>query len=140
MLNAIGLQNPGVSAYLREELPFLRQFDTKVIVNVIGRTVDEYAAVVRRLEEADGADAYELNISCPNIKEGGISFGGDPNMAAEVVSAVRAETKRPIIPKLSPNVTDIRVMARACQDAGADALSAINTYVGMVIDVDRERP
>lgn len=140
MLNAIGLQNPGVDAYIRDDLAFLRRFDTKIIVNVIGKTIEEYADVVRHLEDHNGADAYELNISCPNIKEGGISFGSDPNMAAAVVRAVRQVTDRPIIPKLSPNVTSIREMARACEEAGADALSAINTLLAMVIDVDAEKP
>lgn len=140
MLNAIGLQNPGVDHYLRHDLPFLRRYDTRIVVNVIGKTIDEYAAVVQKIEAEDGADAYEINISCPNIKEGGISFGSDPQMAADVVQAVRAVTRRPVIPKLSPNVTDIVAMAQACQEAGADALSLINTVLAMAIDVDRERP
>lgn len=140
MLNAIGLQNPGVDHFISSDLPFLRQFDTRVIVNVIGRTVPEYVDVVRRLESVDGVDAYELNISCPNIKEGGIAFGTDSRMASRVVSAVRNATDRPVIPKLSPNVTDIREMAKACEEAGADALSAVNTFLGMAIDVERERP
>lgn len=140
MLNAIGLQNPGVEHFVREELPFLRSLDTGLIVNVIGRSVEEYAEVVRRIEECGGADGYELNISCPNIKEGGISFGTRPDLAARVVRAVRAVTRRPVIPKLSPNVTSIAEMAKACEEAGADALSAVNTYVGMAIDVDQARP
>lgn len=140
MLNAIGLQNPGVDHFLREDLPFLREFDTKVIVNVIGRTVEEYRDVVQRLDEVDGADAFEINISCPNIKEGGISFGASADSAARVVEAVRKVTQRPVIPKLSPNVTDVAAMAVACQEAGADAVSAINTLMAMVIDVDKERP
>jgi len=140
MLNAIGLQNPGVEAFIKKYLPALRGLKARLIVNVIGKTVDEYAAVVRRLEEAGAADAYELNISCPNIKEGGIAFGVDPKMAAAVVGAVRKVTQRPVIPKLSPNVTDIKAMARACEDAGADALSAVNTFLGMAIDVKAERP
>jgi len=140
MLNAIGLQNPGVEAYVERYLPALRGREVRVIVNVIGKTVDEYVGVVRRLEEVEGADAYELNISCPNIKEGGIAFGVDPKMAAEVVGAVRKVTTRPVIAKLSPNVTDIKVMAKACEDAGADAVSAVNTFLGMAIDVRSERP
>lgn len=140
MLNAIGLENPGVERFVRDELPFLRSFDTRLVVNVIGRSVEEYARVVEAIEAHGGADAYELNISCPNIKEGGISFGTRPDLAAEVVRAVRRVTCRPVIPKLSPNVTSIAEMARACEEAGADALSAVNTYVGMAIDVDRERP
>lgn len=140
MLNAIGLQNPGVDHYLKEDLPFLRQFDTRIIVNVIGKTVEEYARVVERIDAQEGADAYEINISCPNIKEGGISFGSDPALAAEVVKAVRSRTCRPVIAKLSPNVTDVTEVARACQRAGADALSLVNTFLAMTIDVDRERP
>lgn len=140
MLNAIGLQNPGVEAFIRDYLPDLRGLDARIVVNVIGKSVEEYAGVVRRLDEVDGVDAYELNISCPNIKEGGIAFGVDPKMAAEVVGAVRKETKRPVITKLSPNVTDIKAMARACEDAGADAVSAVNTFLGMAIDVRSERP
>lgn len=140
MLNAIGLQNPGVDHYLEHDLPFLRSFDTRIVVNVIGKTVEEYAEVVARIEAEQGADAYELNISCPNIKEGGIAFGSDPAMAARVVRAVRERTSRPVIPKLSPNVTSIAAMAVACQEAGADALSLINTVLAMAIDVEAERP
>lgn len=140
MLNAIGLQNPGVDHYLKKDLPFLRRFDTRVVVNVIGRSVDEYQEVVRRLDREDGGDAFEINISCPNIKEGGISFGTARDMAARVVEAVRSVTDRPVIPKLSPNVTDIASMAKACEDAGADAVSAVNTLLGMAIDVERQRP
>lgn len=140
MLNAIGLQNPGVEHYLKHDLPFLRSYDTRIIVNVIGRTVEEYARVVARIEAEDGADAYELNISCPNVKEGGIAFGSDPAMAAQVVAAVRAETERPVIPKLSPNVTSVAAVAAACREAGADAVSLVNTFLAMAIDVDAERP
>ena len=140
MLNAIGLQNPGVERFVREELPFLRSYDTRLVVNVIGKTAEEYARVVEAIEARGGADAYELNISCPNIKEGGIAFGTRPDLASEVVRAVRQVTGRPVIPKLSPNVTSIAEMARACEEAGAEALSAVNTYVGMAIDVERERP
>ncbi len=140
MLNAIGLQNPGVEHYLNKDLPFLRRFGTAVIANVIGRTIDEYQEVVHRLDRADGADAFEINISCPNIKEGGIAFGTDREMAARVVEAVRSVTRRPVIPKLSPNVTDIASMAKACEEAGADAVSAVNTLMGMAIDVERRRP
>lgn len=140
MLNAIGLQNPGVDHFLREDLPFLRRYDTRVFVNIIGRSVDEYAEVTRRLEDADGIDAIEINISCPNIKEGGIQFGSDSRAAARVVEAVRRVTRRPVIPKLSPNVTDIVEMARAVVDAGADAVSLVNTFLGMAIDIRRRRP
>lgn len=140
MLNAIGLQNPGVDHFLAHELPWLRQFDTAVIVNVIGRTVDEYRRVAARLEGAAGVAGLELNVSCPNIKEGGLSFGRSPDAAAEVVAAVRAETRLPLIVKLSPNTADIAAMARAAAGAGADALSAINTLVGLAIDADCGRP
>lgn len=140
MLNAIGLQNPGVEHFLKVDLPFLREFDTAVIVNIIGRTVEEYAAVTRRLSEAEGVHAIEINISCPNIKEGGLQFGSDPVQAARVVRAVKEATHLPVIPKLSPNVTDIAAMARAVEDAGADAVSLVNTFLGMAIDVKRRRP
>ncbi len=140
MLNAIGLQNPGVDRFLSDYLPWLREFDTAVIVNVIGRTVDEYRAVAARLEGVPGVAGLELNISCPNIKEGGLSFGRSPEAAAEVVRAVRGETGLPLIVKLSPNTADIAAMARAVEAAGADALSAINTLVGLAIDADRCRP
>lgn len=140
MLNAIGLQNPGVDYFLETDLPFLRQYDTRIFVNIIGRSVEEYVGVTQRLEESDGIDAIEINISCPNIKEGGIQFGNDPRSAAEVVAAVKAVSSRPVIPKLSPNVTDIAEMARAVEDAGADAISLVNTFLGMAIDIQRRRP
>lgn len=140
MLNAIGLQNPGVERFLSEYLPWLRELDTAIIVNVIGRTVDEYRAVAARLDGVPGVDGLELNISCPNIKEGGLSFGRSPETAAEVVSAVRRETGLPLIVKLSPNTADIAAVARAVEAAGADAVSAINTLVGLAIDADRQRP
>lgn len=140
MLNAIGLQNPGVDTFLAVDLPFLRQFDTTVVVNIIGRTVEEYVEVTRRLSEAEGVHAIEINISCPNIKEGGLQFGSDPTQAARVVEAVKAATHLPVIPKLSPNVTDIVAMAKAVEGAGADAISMINTLLGMAIDVRRRRP
>lgn len=140
MLNAIGLQNPGVEYFLQTDLPFLRQFDTAVIVNIIGRTVEEYVDVTRRLDQADGVHAIEINISCPNIKEGGIQFGSDPCEAAKVVEAVKSATRLPVIPKLSPNVTDVALMARAVEEAGADAISLINTFMGMVIDTKTRRP
>lgn len=140
MLNAIGLQNPGVDVFIERDLPWLRQFDTRVIVNVIGRTVDEYRAVAARLEGVPGVAALELNISCPNIKEGGLFFSRSPEVAAGVTAAVRAETGLPLIVKLSPNTGDIAAMARAIEAAGADALSAINTLVGLAINADRARP
>ncbi len=140
LLNSIGLQNPGVDRFLAEELPWLRELPTAVIVNVIGRTVDEYRAVAARLEGAPGVAALEVNVSCPNIKEGGLSFGRSPEAAAEVVAAVRAETALPLIVKLTPNTGDVEGLARAVAAAGADALSAINTLIGLAIDADRRRP
>lgn len=140
MLNSIGLQNPGVDWFLAEGLPWLRQFDTAVIVNVIGRTVAEYRAVAARLEGTPGIAALELNISCPNIKEGGLYFGRAPDTAAALVRVVRGETGLPLIVKLSPNTADIAAMARAVAEAGAGAISAINTLVGMAIDLARARP
>jgi dihydroorotate dehydrogenase (NAD+) catalytic subunit len=140
MLNAIGLQNVGIDAFIAKKVPFLRSVGTPAIVNFFGSTVDEYAEMVRRLDEIPEVAALEVNISCPNVKQGGIVFGTDPDCAASVVSACRAATKKPLIVKLSPNVTDVVVMARACEDAGADALSLINTLTGMAIDLDRRRP
>lgn len=140
MLNAIGLQNPGVDYFLEVDLPWLRGFDTRIIVNIIGRSVEEYADVAARLSAAGGIDALEINISCPNIKEGGIQFGSDPRAAARVVEAVKRATHLPVIPKLSPNVTDIAQMAQAVEDAGADAISLVNTFLGMAIDIRRRKP
>jgi len=136
MLNAIGLQNDGVDRLISEKIPWLRRFDVPVIVNIVGKTVDEYAEVARRLEGVEGVAGVEVNISCPNVKEAGIAFGTDPAMAAKVVGAVRKATRLPVIPKLSPNVTDIAQMARVCVDAGADAISLINTLLGMAIDAE----
>jgi len=140
MLNAIGLQNVGVDAFIKEKLPFLRKLKTHTIANIFGETVSDYVEVARRLDSAGGVAALEINISCPNVKKGGIVFGTDPNEAHKVVSAVRGATKLPIITKLSPNVTDIKVMVRAVEDAGSDAVSLINTITGMVIDVEKRRP
>jgi len=140
LLNAIGLQGVGVRAFVRDVLPRLERFDTAVIVNVCGDTVEEYAEVTRVLEDAPRVDALEINISCPNVKKGGLAFGGDPRMTAEVVSAVRKVTRRPVVPKLSPNVADITLFARVCEESGADALSCINTVLGLVVDVERRRP
>lgn len=140
MLNAIGLANVGVEAFIAEKMPFLRTVDTRVVVNVAGSTVDEYVAVCRRLDDCEGVDALEINISCPNVKEGGISFGADPKLAFEVLSAARKATWLPLIAKLTPNVTDIRPIARAAQDAGSDALSLINTLYGMAVDVASRKP
>lgn len=139
MLNSVGLQNPGVKTFIREDLPFLKQFDTKVIVNIVGRTVEEYCRVAERLGDTD-IDMMELNISCPNVKEGGVAFGTDPFMAKKITKAVKKVAKQPLIVKLSPNVTDIVSIAKAAIDGGADALSLINTLLGMVIDIDKKRP
>ena len=135
MLNAVGLQNVGVRAFIAEKLPALRQYRTAVIANVFGYTVDEYVGVIRILEDAEGLSAYELNISCPNTAHGGIQFGSDPQMVSEVVTAARKAARRPLWVKLSPNVTDIGVIARAAEEAGADALTVANTYQAMSIDV-----
>ena len=135
MLNAIGLQNVGVRAFVAEKLPQLRGFRTAVVANVFGSCVEEYCEVLRVLEDAEGLAAYELNISCPNVKKGGVQFGSDPLVAAEVVGAARkAAAKRPLWVKLSPLVSDIKVMARAVEEAGADALTIANTYPAMAID------
>jgi dihydroorotate dehydrogenase (NAD+) catalytic subunit len=140
MLNAIGLQNPGVERFISEALPFLRQYRTPVIVNIVGKTIPEYVNVVERLNDCPEVSGYELNISCPNVKEGGLAFGADPQTAGTVTAAVRSVTKRPLIVKLSPNVTDIGAIAQAVEAAGADALSLINTLLGMKIDLRRRRP
>lgn len=140
MLNAIGLQNVGIDAFVRDKLPFVRQFDVPVIANFFGNTLEEYGEAARKLSDCDGVHALEVNISCPNVKEGGIVFGTDPKAAASVICLVRKSTKLPVIAKLSPNVTDITVMARAVEDAGADAVSLINTLTGMAIDVRTRRP
>ena len=139
MLNAVGLQNIGVRAFVTEKLPALRRYQTAVIANVFGSTVDEYVAVIRILEDAEGLAAYELNISCPNTAHGGIQFGSDPQMVTEVVSAARQAARRPLWVKLSPNVTDIGVIARAAENAGADALTVANTYQAMSIDVQTRK-
>lgn len=139
MLNAVGLQNIGVRAFVSDKLPTLRQYRTAVIANVFGCTVKEYAAVIRILEEAEGVAAYELNVSCPNTAHGGIQFGSDPALLSEVVSAAREATQHPLWVKLSPNVTDITVVARAAEEAGADALTVANTYQAMSVDVQTRR-
>jgi dihydroorotate dehydrogenase (NAD+) catalytic subunit len=139
LLNAIGLQGVGIRAFVSDVLPRLARHDTAIIVNVCGDTVDEYAEVAR-IAEAPGVAALEINISCPNVKKGGMAFGGDPRMTHEVVSAVRRATRLPIIPKLSPNVADVTVFARVCEEAGADALSCINTLLGLAVDVERRVP
>jgi dihydroorotate dehydrogenase (NAD+) catalytic subunit len=140
LLNAIGLQGIGVRAFVRDVLPRLARYDTAVLVNVCGDTVEEYAEVSRILDGAAGVAGIEVNISCPNVERGGIAFGGDPRMTFDVVAAVRRATRLPVIPKLSPNVADITVFARACQDAGADALSCINTLLGLAVDVETRKP
>lgn len=139
MLNAVGLQNPGVDYYIQNEIPFARQFNTKLIANVAGHSLLEYCDVVERLSEAD-VDMIEVNISCPNIKEGGIGFGTEPVMAAKVTREVKRVSKKPIIIKLTPNVTSITEIAKAVEAEGADALSLINTLLGMRIDVHRMKP
>lgn len=140
MLNAIGLQNVGIEAFIVEKAPFLRTVNTPVIANLYGNTLEEYGELARRLDKVPEVAAVEVNISCPNVKQGGIVFGTDPAAATEVVSCVREATIKPVIVKLSPNVTDIVVMANACADAGADALSLINTLTGMAIDLQKRRP
>ena len=139
MLNAVGLQNVGVRAFLAEKLPALRQYRTAIVANVFGYTVEEYVGVIRILEDAEGLAAYELNISCPNTAHGGIQFGSDPQMVSEVVSAARRAARRPLWVKLSPNVTDIGAIARAAENAGADALTVANTYQAMSIDVQTRK-
>jgi dihydroorotate dehydrogenase (NAD+) catalytic subunit len=139
MLNAIGLQNPGVDYVVAEILPKLDFSETRFIANVCGSTIEEYAEVARRFDDSP-IDAMEINISCPNVKEGGVAFGNYPDMSARVVAACRAVTRKPLIPKLSPNQTDIAANARACIDAGSDALAVINTLMGMAVDVETRRP
>src|SRR5256884_151666 len=134
MLNAVGLQNVGVRAFVAEKLPVLRKFDTAVIANVFGYSMEDYVEVIRVLENAEGLAGYELNISCPNVKRGGMQFGSDPSLVAEVVGAARKAAKRPLWVKLSPLVTDIGLIARAAEEAGADALTVANTYPAMAID------
>ena len=140
MLNAIGLENPGVDVFLRDKLPFLRQFDTAIIVNIFGYSADDYLAAAERLDGAKGVSGIEVNISCPNVKSGGMIFGTDLKATAELLSAVRAKTRLPLIAKLSPNVTDVTDFAKAARDAGCDGLSLINTLLGMAIDVRTGKP
>lgn len=136
MINAIGLQNPGIDVFIKRDIPFLKQFDTKIVVNVCGKTTEEYVQVVERLSH-EAVDMLEINISCPNVKEGGIAFGQDPKAVEAITKAVKAHAKQPVIMKLSPNVTDITVMAKAAEAGGADAVSLINTLTGMKIDVHK---
>jgi len=140
MLNSIGLQNPGAKAFIAEDMPFLRTLDTRVIVNLCGHSLEEYVAVARDFEGVDGVDLFELNISCPNIDKGGIAFGTDPKMAETVVREVKKATNIPVMVKLSPNVSDIVSIAKAAEQGGADALSLINTLIGMKIDIRRRKP
>ncbi len=139
MLNSVGLQNPGADAFIETDIPFIRQFDTKLIVNLAGHSIDEYKRVAEKISAAD-VDLLELNISCPNIKEGGVAFGTNAAMAEKVVSEVKKVVNKPMIVKLSPNVTDITEIAKAAEAGGADALSLINTLFGMRIDVYKRRP
>ena len=139
MLNCIGLENPGVDVFLNETLPRIQKYHMHVIVNISGSTAEEYGKLAERLD-VPGVAAIELNVSCPNVKEGGIVFGTDPKSLTSVVREAKAHTKKPVIVKLSPNVTDIRVMAKAAEDVGADALSLINTLLGMQIDIRTRRP
>lgn len=138
MLNAVGLQNPGIDLFCERDIPFLRQYDTKIIVNVCGHSTEEYLAVVERLA-AEPIDMMEINISCPNVKEGGIAFGTDPRAVEAITGEVKKYAKQPVIMKLSPNVTDIAEIARAAEAGGADALSLINTITGMKIDIDSRK-
>ena len=137
MMNAIGLQNPGIDTFIDRDLKFLENYDTRVVVNVCGHSEEEYLAVVERLAAEPRVDMLEINISCPNVKEGGIAFGQDPKMAEQITKAVKRKAKQPVIMKLSPNVTDIAQMAKAVEAGGADAVSLINTFTGMKIDIRR---
>ncbi|MCK5679337.1 dihydroorotate dehydrogenase [bacterium] len=140
MLNAIGLENIGIESFLANELPILRKLGANVIVNIFGNDQKDYAAIAERLDQVAGISALEINISCPNVKAGGIQFGTDPKAAADLVAAVRRSTSLPLITKLSPNVTDIVAIAKAVEDAGSDTLSLINTLLGIAIDLDKKRP
>jgi dihydroorotate dehydrogenase (NAD+) catalytic subunit len=136
MMNAVGLQNPGVEVLCSRDIPFLKQYDTKIIVNVCGKSQQDYVEVVERLAE-EPVDLLEINVSCPNVKEGGIAFGQDPKALEQITKAVKDKARQPVVMKLSPNVTDITEMARAAEAGGADALSLINTITGMKIDIER---
>ena len=138
MLNAIGLQNPGIDTFIERDLEFLKGYDTKVIVNVCGKTVEEYVGVVERLGETD-VSMLEINVSCPNVKEGAIAFGQDPKALSMITKEIKKKAKQPVIMKLSPNVTDIALMAKTAEEAGADAVSLINTITGMKIDINRRK-
>ena len=140
MLNAIGLENVGINSFEKDKLPFLKTLKTPIIVNIYGKRLEEYAKLAGRIENIDGISAMEVNISCPNVSAGGIAFGTDPVAAFDVVQAVKARTAKPVIVKLSPNVTDITLIAKKVEEAGADALSLINTLTGMAVDVETGRP
>jgi dihydroorotate dehydrogenase (NAD+) catalytic subunit len=140
MLNAIGLENVGVEAFIRDKLPLLENCGCHIVANILGKSVKEFVAIVERLNPSELVSAYELNISCPNIREGGIQFGHDPELTYQVVSSVTEVSDKPVWVKLSPNVTDIRIYAKTCEEANADALSVANTFVGMAVDVNKRRP
>lgn len=140
IVNAIGLQSPGVDGFISEYLPFLRRFDTPVIVNIWGGTIEEYGDVAAALDAVEGVHGLELNISCPNVKHGGSAFGAEPGMAARVVAAVRKRTRLPVVPKLAPNVPDIAAFVTAVESEGADAISLINSVPAMVIDIETRKP
>ena len=140
MLNAIGLENIGIEAFVKYKLPFLRQFSTPVVVNIYGKTIEEYAELAARIDGLDDVAAIEVNISCPNVKAGGVAFGVDPHAAAAVVKSVRKRTSKSLMVKLSPNVTDIADIARSAEGAGADSVSLINTITGMMIDIEKRKP
>ena len=140
MLNAIGLENVGLEAFVHNKLPFLQTLDTPIILNIYGHNIEQYAELAERIRDLEGIAGIEVNISCPNVKAGGIAFGTDPKMAFQVTKAVRKKTKLPLVVKLSPNVTDIKTIARSVEEAGADAVSLINTITAMAVDVERRRP
>ena len=141
MLNAIGLANMGLEQFLQEKVPILEKLDTKVFVNLAGQTIDDYVAVTERLASEKAVDGFELNISCPNVKKGGITFGTDPKLIREITAAVKSVCmSKPLMVKLTPTVTDISVTAKAAVDAGADALSLVNTFTAMVVDIDKQKP
>jgi dihydroorotate dehydrogenase (NAD+) catalytic subunit len=141
MLNAIGLANMGLDQFLQEKIPILEKLDTKVFVNLAGQTIDDYVAVTERLASEKAVDGFELNISCPNVKKGGITFGTDPKLIREITAAVKSVCmSKPLMVKLTPTVTDISVTAKAAVDAGADALSLVNTFTAMVVDIDKQKP
>jgi dihydroorotate dehydrogenase (NAD+) catalytic subunit len=139
MLNAIGLQNPGIDVFMQRDIPFLKQYDTKVIVNVCGKSIEDYVEVVERLGDEPAVAMLEINVSCPNVKEGAIAFGQNEEALTKITKEIKAKAKQPIIMKLSPNVTDITRMAKAAEAAGADALSLINTLTGMKIDIHKQK-